>query len=66
MKSRRVLARLPHRDAEIFLYCRSGKRAGLALEVLEEMGYTNVHNLLSLEEARIHASKNAESNLIFD
>ena len=54
------------KDAEIFLYCRSGNRAGKAQTTLEEMGYTNVTNLGGLEEARIHASRNAESSLIFE
>ena len=32
------------KDAEIHLYCGSGKRAGIAREALEELGYTNVTN----------------------
>ena len=31
-------------DAEILLYCGSGRRAGIALEVLEDAGYSNVTN----------------------
>lgn len=40
------------KDAPIYLYCRSGNRASIALSVLEEMGYTQVVNLGSLESAR--------------
>mgnify|MGYP000734187179 CR=1 FL=1 len=28
----------------IHVYCRSGNRAGIALKVMEEMGYINAHN----------------------
>ena len=34
----------PDKDAEIHVYCRSGRRAGIAKETLEGMGYTNVTN----------------------
>ncbi|MDR4507560.1 MAG: hypothetical protein MRJ65_04870 [Candidatus Brocadiaceae bacterium] len=33
-----------NKDAEIHLYCRSGRRSGLAKRVLEKMGYTKVTN----------------------
>jgi phage shock protein E len=32
------------KDAEIHLYCGSGRRAGIALEALESAGFTNVTN----------------------
>jgi len=32
------------KDTEIKLYCGSGRRAGIALKVLEDMGYTHVSN----------------------
>lgn len=32
------------KNAEIHLYCRSGGRAGKALQALESLGYTNVKN----------------------
>lgn len=35
---------LPDKSRHIVLYCGSGKRAGLAKEKLEELGYTNVEN----------------------
>ena len=40
------------KDAEIFLYCRSGKRSNRALHTLEKAGYTNVVNIGSLENAK--------------
>jgi phage shock protein E len=32
------------KNAEIYLYCRSGGRAGKALNTLEKLGYTQVAN----------------------
>lgn len=32
------------KNAEINLYCRSGRRSGMATDILKNMGYTNVHN----------------------
>ena len=54
------------RDALIYVYCRSGNRSGKALKTLEAKGFTNVVNLGSLEEARTHASANADNSVIFD
>lgn len=39
-------AELPDKDAEILVYCRSGKRSSEAAEKLADMGYTNVYNIL--------------------
>lgn len=38
-------------DAEYFVYCRSGNRAGEAQAFMENNGFTNVTNLGSLEQA---------------
>ncbi len=35
----------------IYLYCRSGRRSGIAKETLEKIGYKDVLNLGSLEDA---------------
>ncbi|KRP30650.1 MAG: hypothetical protein ABS30_00650 [OM182 bacterium BACL3 MAG-120924-bin41] len=40
------------KDTEIRVYCRSGRRAGIALAALEEMGYTNATNVGGLSDAR--------------
>jgi len=45
------------KDALIYVYCRSGRRAGIALETLNEEGYMNVVNLDSLENARAIAQE---------
>ena len=39
------------RKAQVFLYCRSGRRSGIAREYLKKSGYENVINLGSMESA---------------
>lgn len=38
----RAQEELPHRDALILVYCRSGRRSKIASEELVKLGYTNV------------------------
>jgi len=40
------------KDTPILLYCRSGRRASVAQEALEKLGYSNVTNIGGLEDAR--------------
>lgn len=35
---------LPDLDAEILVYCRSGRRSALAAQKLSELGYTNIYD----------------------
>lgn len=35
---------LKNKDAEILVYCRSGRRSAIACDVLDELGYTNVYD----------------------
>jgi phage shock protein E len=42
---------------EIILYCRSGKRAGLALATLKKIGYTNVTNAGGLADLKKKMSR---------
>ena len=37
------------KNMEIYVYCRSGNRAGQAIRVLQEAGYTNLTNIRGLE-----------------
>lgn len=41
---------VPDKDAPVVVFCRSGRRATKAKEVLESMGYTNVMNAGGLED----------------
>ena len=41
------------KDTKIILYCRSGKRAGKAKIMLNDLGYINVINAGSLLEAKV-------------
>jgi len=45
------------KDAPIYLYCRSGRRSGLAQAALQEAGYTRVTNLGGLQDARVTAAR---------
>jgi phage shock protein E len=47
------------KGALIYVYCRSGRRSGIAQSTLEEAGYTNVVNLGGLEDAQTKAAKTA-------
>ncbi len=38
-----------NKDAKIYVYCRSGKRAATALDALRQAGYVNAASLISLE-----------------
>ena len=40
----KISATAADKNAPIHLYCRSGRRSGLAKQQLEKMGYTNVSN----------------------
>lgn len=44
----RKLRELP-KDKPVILYCRSGSRSGMALQILQAAGYTNVYNAGSLD-----------------
>ena len=39
------------KSKKIYLYCRTGRRAKIAKEALEKMGYKDIINLGSLEDA---------------
>ena len=40
-----------NKSTRIYLYCRTGHRAGVAKEALEKLGYKDIINLGSLEDA---------------
>lgn len=39
-----TLKRIPDKNTDIKLYCRSGRRAGIAVSALKQAGYKNVSN----------------------
>ena len=43
---------VPAKDAPVYVYCRGGREATMATEKLLKQGYTNVHNLGAMENAR--------------
>ena len=49
------------KDALIYLYCRSGRRSGIAREALERAGFSNAINLGGLEDARRAAARQASA-----
>ena len=40
------------KNTPIYIYCRSGRRSGIAVEKLKAVGYTDLHNLGGLKDAR--------------
>ena len=40
------------KDDTVILYCRSGRRSGIAQETLKKMGYLNVENYGGLEQVQ--------------
>lgn len=46
------------KNSEILLYCRSGQRASVARKALMDLGFTNVVNMGSLENARQYVQAN--------
>ncbi|ORY67152.1 Rhodanese-like domain-containing protein [Pseudomassariella vexata] len=51
-------------DDEITLYCRSGRRSAIALQELQSLGFTNVRDIGSFEDARetLEAERGARGN----
>jgi rhodanese-related sulfurtransferase len=42
---REVGSKIPDKNTEIFVYCRSGSRSSTAVQILLKQGYTKVYNL---------------------
>ena len=48
----RIAALAPDREARIVLYCRSGRRSGIAEQTLRQLGYRQVENHGGLDDMR--------------
>lgn len=53
----KIAAVTQDKNAEIQLYCRSGRRSGLAEAELKKLGFTNVHNAGGYEALKAAAEK---------
>ena len=47
-----IFSKVADKNTPVYIYCRSGRRAGTAVEKLKAMGYTDLHNLGGLKEAQ--------------
>lgn len=50
--ARHIARVVPDRKTPVILYCASGRRSGLALDVLRQMGYSNASNGGGYEQLR--------------
>ncbi|MBR2028200.1 MAG: rhodanese-like domain-containing protein [Oscillospiraceae bacterium] len=48
----KISSKVADKNTPVYIYCRSGRRAGTAVETLKAMGYTDLHNLGGLKDAR--------------
>jgi phage shock protein E len=46
-----IVAVAPDKKSRMYLYCRTGRRTGLAFDVLKKIGYEDVVNLGAMENA---------------
>jgi len=56
----KIAALVPGREEPIIVYCRSGRRSGIAKKVLNEMGYTNVINAGSYKKLKKNEPERAK------
>lgn len=45
------------KDKTLYLYCRSGRRSGIAMDALQQMGYSHAINVGGYEEAISEAAR---------
>lgn len=48
----RIAQVVPSRETPIRLYCRTGRRSGLAFETLKQLGYRNLENAGAYDDLR--------------
>lgn len=47
-----IVSKVPEKKTPIYIYCRSGRRAGIAAEKLKPLGYSELYNLGGLQDAQ--------------
>ena len=47
-----ITKKVPDKNTPVALYCRSGRRSGIALNELVKLGYTNAENYGGMEQAK--------------
>ena len=47
-----VGAVVPDKNTPVYVYCRSGRRSAIAVEVMRKLGYTNLTDLGGMDEAK--------------
>ena len=47
-----IFSKVADKNTPVYIYCRSGRRAGTAVETLKAMGYTDLHNIGGMQEAQ--------------
>ncbi|UTF60558.1 rhodanese-like domain-containing protein [Gilvimarinus sp. DA14] len=50
------------KDQRIVLYCRSGRRADIAMDALQALGYTEVENAVNLQGAKALRDQSSASS----
>ena len=58
--SNKISEHVADKNKEIIVYCRSGRRSGIAKKTLHDMGYTNVINAGSYKELKNSETKNGK------
>ena len=48
----KISSKVADKNTPIYIYCRSGRRSGTAVEKLKAMGYTDLHNLGGVKDAQ--------------
>lgn len=43
---------IPDKKTPVYVYCRSGRRVKIAINAMKEMGYTDLHDLGGMEDAK--------------
>ena len=48
----KISSAVPGKETPLYLYCRSGRRVQIAMDILKKQGYSNLVNLGGFEDAK--------------